>query len=126
MPPVSSSQRKLMRAAAASPEVRKRTGITKKVAAEFNGRTRAGSCRRRSRSRANESAGAGCKRKGPPTLRTGNARSIGSRARTRAIRRWPYAGSAGEEGQRRPAPIASQYFKGLGWAFPAHWVEPLR
>ncbi len=24
--------------------------------------------------------------------------------------------------QRRPAPITSSYFKGSGWAFPAHWV----
>jgi hypothetical protein len=36
MPPVSTAQRRLMRAAAASPEVRARTGITKKVASEFN------------------------------------------------------------------------------------------
>jgi hypothetical protein len=24
--------------------------------------------------------------------------------------------------QRRPVPIESKYFKGKGWAFPAHWV----
>lgn len=29
---------------------------------------------------------------------------------------------AAEKKQRRPAPIMSKYFKGLGWAFPAHWV----
>jgi hypothetical protein len=27
--------------------------------------------------------------------------------------------------QPRPAPIMSKYFKGEGWAFPAHWVDPL-
>lgn len=36
MPPRSQQQRKLFRAAEASPEVRKRTGISKKVAQEFN------------------------------------------------------------------------------------------
>jgi hypothetical protein len=36
MPPVSEQQRKLMRAAAADPGVRKRTGISEKVAKEFN------------------------------------------------------------------------------------------
>jgi hypothetical protein len=35
MPPVSERQRKLMQAAAASPEVRRQRGISKKVAAEF-------------------------------------------------------------------------------------------
>ncbi len=29
---------------------------------------------------------------------------------------------AAEKKQRRPAPIASKYFKGTGWAFPAAWV----
>ena len=36
MPPVSEQQRKFMRAAAANPEMRKREGISKKVAEEFN------------------------------------------------------------------------------------------
>ncbi len=30
---------------------------------------------------------------------------------------------AAEKKQQRPSPIASKYFKGEGWAFPAHWVE---
>ncbi len=30
---------------------------------------------------------------------------------------------AAEKKQRRPAPIASKYFKGHGWAFPAAWVR---
>jgi hypothetical protein len=30
--------------------------------------------------------------------------------------------AAEKKGQRRPAPIESKYFKGRGWAFPAHWV----
>lgn len=36
MPLRSQQQRKLFRAAAASPEVRRRTGISNKVAAEYN------------------------------------------------------------------------------------------
>jgi len=36
MPPVSDKQRKFMRAAAANPAMRKRTGVSKKVADEFN------------------------------------------------------------------------------------------
>ena len=36
MPPVSEQQRKLMRAAAADPGVRKKTGISKSVADDFN------------------------------------------------------------------------------------------
>jgi hypothetical protein len=29
---------------------------------------------------------------------------------------------ATEKKQRRPAPIVSKWFKGVGWAFPAHWI----